>query len=314
MKTIPNSYPILREAKVINTTDSEKLGRIQLKVYPELAEIPDADCPWCFPFSGGIHGKSFGVPLVGQLVTCVVWNRYWNEITFLPFNITKPTEHLFDKFMSETRPLMKDVPTDPEEEHLAVERYEDDFAKFDDTKNRQHGWVHPSGAHGTINNEGDIWLWLIKMFTLHNGDDSIILEIDPEKQQVDFYQKGKLNSETDDDVNIVIHKNLSAEIDKNVTILIHENSTSEIDGDVSNTIHKTLTELVDKAVKRTLNDTLTEVVAKAVDRTLNDVLTETVAKAVKQTYGATWDVTTAAATNLTAGGPMTLTAPVINLN
>jgi hypothetical protein len=35
----------LREAKVINTTDPEELGRIQLKVSPELAEIPDADCP-----------------------------------------------------------------------------------------------------------------------------------------------------------------------------------------------------------------------------------------------------------------------------
>jgi hypothetical protein len=63
MKTIPNSYPLLRESKVINTTDPEELGRIQLKVYPELAEIPDADCPWAFPASGGIHGQSFGLPL-----------------------------------------------------------------------------------------------------------------------------------------------------------------------------------------------------------------------------------------------------------
>jgi hypothetical protein len=49
MKAIPNSYPIIRESQVISTTDPEKLGRVQLKVYPELAEIPDADCPWCFP-------------------------------------------------------------------------------------------------------------------------------------------------------------------------------------------------------------------------------------------------------------------------
>jgi hypothetical protein len=262
MKTIPNSFPILREAKVINTSDPEHLGRIQLRVYPELAEIePENDLPWCFPFSGGVHGKSFGVPLKDQIISCIVWNKYWNEITFLPFNITKPTEHLFEKFMSEIRPLMIDVPIDPEEEHLVVEQYEDDFSKFDDTKNKQHGWVHPSGAHFTINQLGDMFIWLIKMLTIHNGDDSIILEVDPEKQQVDFYQKGKLNSETDDDVNIKIHK--------------------------------TLTELVDKAVQRTFNDTLTELVDKAVKKTYNATEETTVIGSSKHTSADT-DITSTA--------------------
>ena len=228
MKTVPNSYPLWREARVVNTTDPEKLGRVQLKVYPELSEISDADCPWCFPHSGGVHGKSFGVPLVDQLVTCVVWSRYWNEITFLPFNITKPTEHLFDMFESDVRPLMKDVPDTFEEEHTIVERYEDDFSTFHDTKNKQHGWVHPSGAHFTINQLGDIFLWLIKMFTLHNGDDSIILQVDPETQSVKFYQKGKLESETDDLVNIKIHNTFTKTVDKDVKEIFKANETVNV--------------------------------------------------------------------------------------
>jgi molybdopterin molybdotransferase len=82
VKAIPNSYPILREAKVINTTDPEKLGRIQLKVYPELAEIPDADCPWCFPQSDGtvpdyrLHSGEASYILTGAMIPeggdCVV--------------------------------------------------------------------------------------------------------------------------------------------------------------------------------------------------------------------------------------------------
>jgi hypothetical protein len=235
MKVIPNSYPLLRESKVINTTDPEKLGRIQLRVYPELSEIPDADCPWCFPHTGGIHGKSFGVPLVGQLITCFVWSKYWNEITFLPFNITNPTEHLFDDFMKNVRPLLKDVPTDPEEEHLVVDRYEDDFSEFHDTKNRQHGWVHPSGAHATINDLGDIFLWLIKLLTVHNGDDTIILKVDPEDQSMIFYQKGKLESETDDLVIIKIHKTRTTEIDKAVTDTFHDTYNKTVDGNVTKT-------------------------------------------------------------------------------
>jgi hypothetical protein len=232
---VENSYPLWREAKVINTTDTEKLGRIPLKVYPELSDIPDADCPWCFPHTGGVHGKSFGVPLVGQLITCVVWNRYWNEITFLPFNITKPTEHLFDDFMANIRPLLKDVPTDPEEEHLVVERYEDGFSKFDDTKNSQHGAVHPSGAHFTINKLGEIFLWLIKTFTLHNGDNSIILEVNPETKSVKFYQKGKLESETDQSVGIKIHDTLTTTVDKDVKETFKANETTEVTG---NSKHK----------------------------------------------------------------------------
>jgi hypothetical protein len=225
----------LREAKVINTTDPEELGRIQLKVYPELAEIPDADCPWCFPFSGGMQGKSFGMPLKNQLISSIVWNRYWNEITFLPFSITKPTEHLFDDFMKNVRPLMKDVPVNPEEEHLIVDRHEDDFSEFHDTKNRQHGWVHPSGAHITINNLGDIFLWLIKLLTVHNGDDTIILKVNPENQSVSFYQKGKLESETDDIVSIKIHKTRTTEIDKSVVDTFHDTYNQTVDKNVTKT-------------------------------------------------------------------------------
>jgi hypothetical protein len=235
MKTVPSSFPLLREAKVVNPTDPEKLGRIQLKVYPELAEIPDADCPWAFPASGGMHGLSFGLPLKNQIITCFCWSRFWNEFSFLPFNITKPTEHLFDDFMKNVRPLMKDVPVDPEEEHLIVDRHEDDFSEFHDTKNRQHGWVHPSGAHVTINNLGDIFFWLIKLLTVHNGDDTIILKVNPEDQSVSFYQKGKLESETDDIVSIKIHKTRTTEIDKSVVDTFHDTYSQTVDKDVTKT-------------------------------------------------------------------------------
>jgi len=200
-RTAINAYPLWREAKVINTTDPEKLGRVQLKVYPELAGITDADCPWCFPFTGGIHGKSFGVPLVTQLVSCVVWNKYWNEISFMPFTITKPTEHLFGDFMKNIRPILKDVPADPEEEHLVVERYEDGFSQFHDTKNRQHGFAHPSGAHCTINRLGDIFVSLVKNLTVHNGG-SAVFKVDPENNSVSFHVKGDFDVASDAPVGI----------------------------------------------------------------------------------------------------------------
>jgi hypothetical protein len=200
MKTVPNSYPLLREAHVVSASDPEKLGRIQLKVYPELAEIPDADCPWCFPHTGGVHGKSFGVPLVGQLITCVVWNRYWNEITFLPFNITKPTEHLFDKWKENQKPKITDMADDPEEEHFVVEEYEDGFTEFHDTKNNQHGFLHPKETYVTINKDGDIFMQSIKKLTFHNKDSDLMLEADSESRDITFKTKGGLDSTIDKDV------------------------------------------------------------------------------------------------------------------
>jgi hypothetical protein len=200
MKVIPNSYPLLRESKIIDVTDPEELGRIQLKVYPELAEIPDADCPWCFPFSGGIHGRSFGVPLKDQLISCIVWSKYWNEITFLPFNITNPTEHLFAKWKSDQKPKIADMKDDPEEEHFVVEEYEDGFTEFHDTKNSQHGILHPKETYVIINKDGDVFMQSIKKLTFHNKDSDLMLEADSEKGDVTFKTKGKLDSTVDKDV------------------------------------------------------------------------------------------------------------------
>jgi len=192
-RTVNNSYPLWREAKVINTTDPDKLGRIQLKVYPELSDIPDDNCPWCFPHTGGVHGKSFGVPLVDQLITCVVWNRYWNEITFLPFNITKPAEHLFDEWTKNQRPEIADMEADPEEEHLIVDQFEDNFTVFHDTKNNQHGFLHSTGTYAIVNKDGSVWFQSVKKYTFHNKDSDLFLEADSESGNVTFKTKGDVD-------------------------------------------------------------------------------------------------------------------------
>ena len=224
-------YPLSREAKVINTTDPEKLGRIQLKVYPELSDIPDADCPWCLPHTGGVHGKSFGVPLVGQLISCVVWNRYWNEITFLPFNITKPTEHLYKKWMENQRPVVTDIESDPEEEHLAVEQFEDDFTKFQDTKNSQHGFLHPKKTFALINKLGDIFIQSIKKLTFHNLDNSVWKTVDSENGDIELRTKGNVKETVDKNVDYLTKQDHSEVINGNMTEKVDGDRTEIIGGD-----------------------------------------------------------------------------------
>jgi len=188
-------YPLFRgEARVVSAKDPKKLGRIQLKIFPELAEIPDNDCPWCLPVTGGVHGKSFGVPLKDQLVSCVVWNKFWSEISFFPFVVTDPTKHLFDDWLKKQRPDVADMETDPEEEHLLVNQCEDDFNTFNDTKNSQHGFSHPSKTYGVINKDGSIFLQSIKKLVFHNKNSDLKLKVDSETGDIELETKGSVKN------------------------------------------------------------------------------------------------------------------------
>jgi hypothetical protein len=203
MKTIPNSFPLLREAKVISTTDPEELGRIQVKIYPELAEIPDKDCPWAFPASGGIHGKSFGLPLENQIITCFCWSRFWNEFSFLPFNITKPTEHLFANWKENQKPKITDMKDDPEEEHFVVDEYEDGFTIFHDTKNSQHGFLHPEKTFFLIEKNGSAHFQFMKKFVFHNEESDLTIILNSEEGTIDLSTKGSMTVKVTGPVNFI---------------------------------------------------------------------------------------------------------------
>lgn len=184
-------YPLFREAIVTSVEDPEELGRIQLRVLPELSEHEESDLPWCFPESTGIHGKDFGMPQVGQAVSCIVWTKLWCEITYLPMVIRKPKEHLFQNWMDNQRSLIDDMANDPEEKNLVVEQYSDDFSQYHDVGNSEHGFVHPSGTYVSIDKEGTAWMKGVKELHLHDGDGNFEAVIDFTSGDITLTTKGK---------------------------------------------------------------------------------------------------------------------------
>ena len=184
-------YPLFREAIVTSVEDPEELGRVQLRVLPELSEHEESDLPWCFPESSGIHGKSFGLPQVGQAVSCIVWTKLWCEITYLPMVIRKPKEHPFQDWMDNQRSLIDDMANDPEEKNLVVEQYSDDFSQYHDVGNSEHGFVHPSGTYVSIDKEGTAWMKGVKELHLHDGDENFEAVIDFTSGDVTLTTKGK---------------------------------------------------------------------------------------------------------------------------
>jgi hypothetical protein len=226
MKVIPSSFPLLREAKVVNVIDPENLGRVQLRVYPELSEIsPESDLPWAFPASGGIHGKSFGLPLKDQIITCFCWSRFWNEFSFLPFNITNPTEHLFTQWKEDQKPKITDMKDDPEEEHFVVKEYEDGFTEFHDTKNGQHGYLHPAGTYTMIDTTGTVYSKLVEKFVMHNEDNTLRIVMDAKSGDIAIQTKGKVTEQIDDDFTQTIKKNSTILIEGETTITVKDKTT-----------------------------------------------------------------------------------------
>ena len=184
-------YPLFREAIVTSVEDPEELGRVQLRVLPELSEHEESDLPWCFPESSGIHGKSFGLPQVGQAVSCIVWTKLWCEITYLPMVIRKPKEHLFQNWMDNQRSLIDDMANDPEEKDLVVKQYSDDFSEYHDVGNSEHGFVHPSGTYVTIDKDGTAFMKGVKELHVHDGDGNFEAVIDFTSGDVTLTTKGK---------------------------------------------------------------------------------------------------------------------------
>lgn len=205
-------YPLFREAIVTSVEDPEELGRIQLRVLPELSEHGESDLPWCFPESTGIHGKDFGMPQVGQAVSCIVWTKLWCEITYLPMVIRKPKEHPYQDWMDNQRSLIDDMANDPEEKDLVVKQYSDDFSEYHDAGNSEHGFVHPSGTYVTIDKDGTAFMKGVKELHVHDGDGNFEAVIDFTSGDVTLTTKGKQETTVEGDATETIKGKQSLEV------------------------------------------------------------------------------------------------------
>lgn len=226
-------YPLFREAIVTSVEDPEELGRVQLRVLPELSEHEESDLPWCFPESSGIHGKSFGLPQVGQAVSCIVWTKLWCEITYLPMVIRKPKEHPFQDWMDNQRSLIEDMANDPEEKDLVVEQYSDDFSQYHDVGNSEHGFIHPSGTYVSIDKDGTAWMKGVKELHLHDGDGNFEAVIDFTSGDIKLTSKGKQEKTIEGDVKETIKGKQEVEVDQDSELTVKGKWKVSVTGDAS---------------------------------------------------------------------------------
>jgi hypothetical protein len=209
-------YPLFRESKVISTKDPEDLGRIQLRVYPELASVPEGDLPWCLPMASGPHDGDFSTPLEKQWVYCTVWNKYWSEISYLPFCMPDPKKPKFKDFKNKYISKVGDYKGTPDVQHTVGSILEDGFVTFHDTKESQHGILHPSGTYALINKEGEIFIKSVKKLTFHNDDDTVLATVDSESGDIELKTKGGVKKTIDKNIERTVKGNIKDDVTGNV--------------------------------------------------------------------------------------------------
>jgi hypothetical protein len=223
-------YPLFREAEVVSTKDPKDLGRIQMRVFPELADVPKGDLPWCLPMASGPHDGDFSTPLEGQWVYCTVWNKYWSEISFMPWCMPDPEKPKFKDFKDKYVPKVKDYKGTPDVQYTVGSILEDGFVAFHDTKASQHGILHPSGTYAMIDKDGIIHINSVKKLVFHNDDNSVLATVNSENGDIELQTKGGMKETIDKDVEREIKGGTKDAIKQNWTVKIGGNASIETTG------------------------------------------------------------------------------------
>ena len=74
----------LYTAKVIDIDDTDKKGKIQIRILPELKDVANNDLPWAIPFSSYNSSSIFSNdPLeVGSIIRVLV-DKYWKRFYYI---------------------------------------------------------------------------------------------------------------------------------------------------------------------------------------------------------------------------------------
>ncbi len=148
---------LLKNAQVIDIDDSEKKGRIKIRVLPELEGVEDVNLPFAIPF--GIDNLSDStsendLPLIGSVIRVLV-DKYWQRFYYLKGN--RYFQELFDYNKIDTK-LNKVSEISNEYKDLKFRLYDDGGLEFHNKKTGSHGFVHKSGSYSIFDDKGNIIL------------------------------------------------------------------------------------------------------------------------------------------------------------
>lgn len=150
--------------KVINIQDVEQKGRVQVRIYPELVDVPDSDLPWATPL---IEQNIHHVPPLNSFVLVEV-SEDWTSFKYsliTPFaRSTYPYE--------EIKGIIGGSHTYPEPMAMKTE---DGSVLFYDQSTQECGIVHSSGTKIILDKTGHVKIEGVTDIQLGgNTDDGVL--------------------------------------------------------------------------------------------------------------------------------------------
>jgi len=194
--------------EVMDVADPQKMGRIKVKVFGKLDDIPVGDMPWAYPGNNHTGGSKTGggfysVPKVGSLVS----------IKFDCGNLQHPEYFFLQNISDELRDEIKGSYTNAHS--LLYDTITEGFVKVYFTE--QKGLML------------DYKTSIINILP----DKSIVLENASKKGRIEMLDDGTLNVTHTNDINITGNNNLVIKIDVDANITIHGNTTINTDGNTT---------------------------------------------------------------------------------
>jgi hypothetical protein len=166
------TYPLIRLAKVTNVDDPDKLGKVQVRILPELNGVAnDSDLPWASPDSQSKTGKSEGVgflniPDLDSVIKVRIANKYWTSIYYLE-EAPRSDETFYDNVISELDIEELTAPTYPQPK---LEKTKDGSIFFHNTETGDIGIQHHTGLYVIITADGSLYVRSLDKIVFKTGE------------------------------------------------------------------------------------------------------------------------------------------------
>lgn len=150
--------------KIVNVQDTEQKGMVQVRIYPELVDVPEAELPWATPlFSTNVHK----VPPVGSFVRLEISDD-WTSFKYYPIAPFAKSTYPYDKI----KEIIKGRHTYPEPIAMMTT---DKSVLFYDQTTQECGIVHSSGTKITLDKTGHVKIEGVTDIQLGgNTDDGVL--------------------------------------------------------------------------------------------------------------------------------------------
>lgn len=160
---------MIRMAKVLDINDQDKEGKIKVRIFPEFNDLPEKDLPWAQPMMSSYEEQSL-IPVLNSFLYIEInddWTRFL-YIDSVPFIISHYAYNDIKEVLNSISEISSFDYPDPD-----FRRNPNGFIEFYNKKNKETGFIHPSGTFVVFKENGDYYIKNPDMFEMHFSEGQV---------------------------------------------------------------------------------------------------------------------------------------------